>query len=721
MMLKNFASLRERIEVKMMQAKEGVEKHVLTEENRTLALGLVAKARATVEEFVDESRTFAEAATKSMAEAQREHEEADLRGAVIDLTYVTDRFIAMAMPRAGAARRGRASNPVAAVAHHLRTYHDGHYMVLNVSEESYDYACFEQQVLEFKFPGHPAPPLGMLFKMCASIESWLEADPENVVAVHCLTGRGRTSVVMACAMAWLGLFETPFEALAHVARRRGEDVEKMSIPSQRRYVQYFANVLDGVAPRSEPLVLRRVIMHAIPDLRGTNDSAVQPPAGCCPYLQFFKGGELAYSTTWTGAQGSGGVEPWAAQDDGPLVFNVDCVVHGDVLVRCRHLARDGARTSMFRAALHAGYAPAGVVRLTKAQLDGACADSRFPDDFFIDLIFSPLDDDASAAPAPEPAAAASTPPQPPKKAVELAAYDQLLHKDSRFWREVHDRKQRAQRRRLAAAQPRPDAAAGRSLDAQADGAAVKGPVQRAAAGRGPVFAIGDAETAAARPVPAVEAPPQPTAAETAAFDTDDLLQQLAEADAYFSAAAPAEVDDAALDDALDAQVSDAPPSESPPSESPPPDSPPTTADVLTAADGPAPPSTAVEVSTASKAVDGPAPETAGSADEVPRAAEEPPAPPPVAEVVVATAAADDTADVALEEPTTDVALEESDVDSRSVPDAQDVDTLAQDFGLDALEQDFGFSASDAPPSEGAAGDDAAFDIDDFESYLNNLK
>ncbi|KAJ1449725.1 protein-tyrosine phosphatase-like protein, partial [Pelagophyceae sp. CCMP2097] len=108
------------------------------------------------------------------------------------------------------------------VAHHLRTYHDGHYMVLNVSEESYGYACFEQQVLEFKFPGHPAPPLGMLFKMCASIESWLEADPENVVAVHCLTGRGRTSVVMACAMAWLGLFETPFEALAHVARRRGE-------------------------------------------------------------------------------------------------------------------------------------------------------------------------------------------------------------------------------------------------------------------------------------------------------------------------------------------------------------------------------------------------------------------------------------------------------------------------------------------------------------------
>lgn len=44
----------------------------------------------------------------------------------------------------------------------------------------------------------------MLFKMCTSIESWLLADPKNVAAVHCLTGRGRTSTVLACYLAWVG-------------------------------------------------------------------------------------------------------------------------------------------------------------------------------------------------------------------------------------------------------------------------------------------------------------------------------------------------------------------------------------------------------------------------------------------------------------------------------------------------------------------------------------
>ena len=203
----------------------------------------------------------------------------------------------------------------------------------------------------------------MLFKICASLESWILADPANVAAVHCLTGRGRTSVVLACVLAWLGAFETPYDALRHVAAKRRDDVDRLTIPSQRRYVQYFANVLDGVAPRSEPLLLRRAILHTIPDF-GAPDRP-----GCCPYLQFFKGGRLAYTTTWAGATGEdsdGGVaeakggdvaaRPWASPSEGSLVFHVDCVVHGDLLVRCRHLQADGNRTSMFRAALHVGFA-----------------------------------------------------------------------------------------------------------------------------------------------------------------------------------------------------------------------------------------------------------------------------------------------------------------------------------------------------------------------------
>ena len=51
----------------------------------------------------------------------------------------------------------------------------------------------------------------------------------------------------------------------------------------------------------------------------------------------------------------------------------------------------GQRVSMFRAAIHTGYVPPKVMRLSKGELDGACNDKRFGQDFFLDLIFEPCD------------------------------------------------------------------------------------------------------------------------------------------------------------------------------------------------------------------------------------------------------------------------------------------------------------------------------------------
>ncbi|KAJ8611847.1 hypothetical protein CTAYLR_005783 [Chrysophaeum taylorii] len=459
----NTAVLRSKLEQAKSSAlatAERVQQKVLTEENKEKVRLMMERIGNAVEELVEETNPLGK--------------DNEVASEMIDLTYVTDRFIAMGYP-------GRRRSTLLAVSRHLKMYHKGQYMVLNASEETYDYSAFEDQVLEFKFPGHPAPPLGMLFKMCASVESWIEADPQNVMAVHCLTGRGRTSVVLSCAMTWLGLFETTFEALAFVARRRNEPVERLTIPSQRRYAQYFANVLDGVAPRSDPVVLRRAIMSRAPQFAAR---------GCCPYLQFFKSGKLAFTATRFEKQSDeidldAAKEPtWASPDDGPLAFEVDCVVHGDILLRCRHLDDDGSRVSMFRAALHSGFAPVGVLRLAKSQLDGACSDDRFQNDFFIDLIFEPAT----------------------KTDEEPSHYDALLHRDSRFWAEVRARKRRVAEKKI-------------NNETKIDAAAPD-----------PVFAIG-----AEDPPPS---PPQPKQQQPH-IATDELLERLAQADALFDDAATA--------------------------------------------------------------------------------------------------------------------------------------------------------------------------------------
>ncbi len=107
----------------------------------------------------------------------------------LDLVYVTENIISMGFPNdpnSPIATEG--GNNINIIAAFLMQRHNGHYMIWNVSEESYNYGMFGDQVLEYKFPGHPSPPLGLLFKICTAVESWLDADVKNVAVVHCLTG-----------------------------------------------------------------------------------------------------------------------------------------------------------------------------------------------------------------------------------------------------------------------------------------------------------------------------------------------------------------------------------------------------------------------------------------------------------------------------------------------------------------------------------------------------
>ena len=394
-----------------------------------------------------------------------------------EVVYITDRIVTLSHPFMQSTTDGDITpeRKLAAVGQLLAKRHEGRYMVWNLSEVEYDASVLDDQVLVYKFPGSPSPPLGLLLKLLLSIESWLKADERNVAVLHCLTGRGRTSTVLAAFLCWTGEagFSDVNVALEYIAKCKRVPVEALTIPSQVRYVSYFANMLDGVRPSQPPLMLKRIIMSDAPKFgkrnavnsEGEEDKTSEALLGCAPYLQIFKAGNLIFTTAASVnyAQAQDDL-PFCSTGSGPVSFLTEAVVQGDILLRCRHLTKSGQRISMFRCAFHTGYVPPKVLRLTKAQLDGACGDRRFSDDFFLDLIFEPCDE----ATASQHLAADS------KKAADssddtkadgdacaneaanrrnmgtvvgnsdttftASAYDSMLHRDSRFWDVIAERR-----------------------------------------------------------------------------------------------------------------------------------------------------------------------------------------------------------------------------------------------------------------------------------------
>ena len=103
----------------------------------------------------------------------------------LDLSYITPRLIAMSYPAAGV--EGQFRNHVDDVSAFLneRYYAEqhAHYMVYNLSGRTYNYQKFHNQVFDFPFPDHFPPTLTQLFKLCVTLDSWLNALSGNFAVI----------------------------------------------------------------------------------------------------------------------------------------------------------------------------------------------------------------------------------------------------------------------------------------------------------------------------------------------------------------------------------------------------------------------------------------------------------------------------------------------------------------------------------------------------------
>ncbi|KAM1009743.1 hypothetical protein ACFX13_046011 [Malus domestica] len=159
----------------------------------------------------------------------------------LDMTYITDRILAMSFP--SERMRAMYRNPLWQVKSVLDMRHQDHYKIYNLCiEESYDPSHFHGRVERFPFDDNHVPHLEMIKLFCENVDSWLSQDPKNIAVIHCMAGKGRTGLMVCAYLVYCGM--PAEEALLLYAQRRTINNEGVSIPSQRRYVGYWSNCLS---------------------------------------------------------------------------------------------------------------------------------------------------------------------------------------------------------------------------------------------------------------------------------------------------------------------------------------------------------------------------------------------------------------------------------------------------------------------------------------------
>ncbi|XP_028328222.1 tensin-3 isoform X2 [Gouania willdenowi] len=296
-------------------------------------------------------------------------------GYELDLTYITERIIAVCFPQA--CSEEIYSHNLKDVTRMLKSKHADNYLIINLSERRHDLTKLNPKTLDTGWPDQHAPPLDKICTICKAMESWLNADPLHVVVIHCRGGKGRVGVVISSFVHFTDVSASADQALDRFAMRKYYDdkVSALMTPSQKRYVWILNSLLSGsMKINASPLFLHCIILHGIPNF---DSSRV-----CCPYIKVYQGMQAVFSS------GVYHIGP-GHKDQLCIALEPAQLLKGDIMIKCYHINDiTSEREVVFRLQFHTGAVQGYNLMFEKEDMETANKDSRFPDYGTVELVFS---------------------------------------------------------------------------------------------------------------------------------------------------------------------------------------------------------------------------------------------------------------------------------------------------------------------------------------------
>ena len=296
----------------------------------------------------------------------------------LDLTYITTRLIAMGFPSIKI--EGLYRNQMEEVQKFLNTRHPSHYKVYNLCEEkTYPKDMFFKQGY-YPFRDHEAPPINLIRSFCEDAKNFLDEDENNIVAVHCKAGKGRTGTFICCLLFYMKVFETVDECLQYYGMMRAENGKGVTIPSQIRYINYFEIMLKN--NMEHPIIfvkknIKKIRMFTMP--------------------MFHKGYTPIFTIQNNGKTYNSGKKNTIVEGkgfDAVIDFDIDegFIVEGDIQVIFYRMRIIRKKENIFKFWFNSNFIPNdnNIYEFKKKYIDNACKDTEckyFKDEFKIEVYF----------------------------------------------------------------------------------------------------------------------------------------------------------------------------------------------------------------------------------------------------------------------------------------------------------------------------------------------
>uniref|UniRef100_A0A4W3JAK9 DnaJ heat shock protein family (Hsp40) member C6 n=1 Tax=Callorhinchus milii TaxID=7868 RepID=A0A4W3JAK9_CALMI len=298
----------------------------------------------------------------------------------LDIAYITSRIIVMSYPADGVELSFK--NHIDDVRAFLDSRHLDHYTIFNLSQKSYRSAKIHNRISECSWPARQAPSLHNLYAVCKNMHHWLQQNPRNVCAIHCMDGCAASAILVSAMFCFCHLFSCPVPALQLFNVKKPGPVPW---PSHRRYIGYICQMVSEkpTLPHTKPIIIKTIIVSPVPCFNKQRN-------GCRPFLEVFVGETKIFTTV----QDYDRMREHRIQE-GKVVIPLGVSVHGDVILAAFHMRSTlGGRlqakltnTQIFQIQFHTGFISPGisVLKFTKPELDACDSPEKYPSLFHVVL------------------------------------------------------------------------------------------------------------------------------------------------------------------------------------------------------------------------------------------------------------------------------------------------------------------------------------------------
>ena len=194
---------------------------------------------------------------------------------------ITERLAAMSFPTEGLELGTK--NHIDDVAAIIESRHASKYMILNLSERSYDKAKFPTgKVVVGGWKTSAPTPLETVLKSVVKTLDFLAENPQHIAVVHCLDGKSNTAVLVVGVLMAVGFVQSFKDGLKFFALKR---CDAALLRHQITTLRYLESVyVSSPSPSLElsTISINSVILEPIPLFNKGQD-------GCRPYVEVGSG------------------------------------------------------------------------------------------------------------------------------------------------------------------------------------------------------------------------------------------------------------------------------------------------------------------------------------------------------------------------------------------------------------------------------------------------